>query len=325
MNERTRNFQGLRLLLLFGIVFMHAGLKFIGTGWLMCTFFFILSGFFYRHPDNIFKYIKRKLLKVFPFYWICLFLTIFLRESVSLEGDVWKYILLIQSFFPSDSVELAFYRYLGPSWFLSSLLFCYIVSPFIYKLIKKIPKEGYILTLGLLVTAMVVVRGSDIVPKGYGIWAFYISPFFRVLEYTLGLLLRELIIDKEVRIVKHIDVVSIIVVTLMIIYLRASLTVLYVQVLFLVVIYYFYMYKSKLLDVVFGNHVVVYLAKFGIELYLAHQFLFAYFYYDLGMKVWPAVLLAIVLSFVLGISYSFIVQQIEKYKNALGKNVSVER
>lgn len=85
------------------------------------------------------------------------------------------------------------------------------------------------------------------------------------------------------------------------------------------------MYKSKLLDVVFGNHVVVYLAKFGIELYLAHQFLFAYFYYDLGMKVWPAVLLAIVLSFVLGISYSFIVQQIEKYKNALGKNVSVEQ
>lgn len=314
MNERTKNFQGLRLLLLFGIVFMHAELTFIGTGWLICTFFFILSGFFYRHPDDIGKYIRKKLFKVFPFYWICLFLTIFLRESVTLENDIWKYTFLLQSYLPSSSEERAFYRYLGPSWFLSSLLFCYILSPFIYKLMKKIPKQGYVLALGLLVTGMLMLRSSNLVPKEYGIWAFYISPFYRVLEYSLGLLLRELIIDKELRIVRFSNILGIIVVAILVIYLRYNFIVYYVPVLFLVVIYYFYMYKSKLLDIIFGNCVVVYLAKYGLELYLAHQFLFAYFYHDLGMREWPAILLAILCSFALGISYSFIVNRVRQMK-----------
>lgn len=314
MNERTRNFQGIRLLFLLGIAFMHADMPFIGTGWLMCTFFFVLSGFLFRQPENYGKYVKKKLLKTYPIYWF-FFLLYLILYHFPLDIEAIPHFLLLQSFFPAISSNSPFYyHYLGPSWFLSSLLFCYIVSPFIYKQLHKLQKETVLLLLFTLLFLMIILRGNYTiyVPQGYGIWFFYISPFFRLLEYTLGIMLQIVIKDKEQVSIKGIDFISMFIIAFLIIYLRADMNVLFISGIFLFLIYFCYCYKSKLMDIIFGNKIVVTLAKYGLALYLGHQLLDKYFYNVCQLHAWPAILLAIVLSILVGFLYEKLVDLIKK-------------
>ena len=130
---RTAPFQGLRLIGIITIVAGHAGLNLVGGGnW--CTFFFILSGFLYKTQisnwKDYFDYIWHKASRLYPIYWICLFLYLglaVLRGSISeysLDRDFIPHFLLLQSWIPA----VAAMAYLGPAWFLSSLLFCYCFS-----------------------------------------------------------------------------------------------------------------------------------------------------------------------------------------------------
>lgn len=315
MNERTQNFQGIRLLLLMGIVFMHAGMQFIGTGWLICTFFFILSGFLYKHPKSISAYIKKKLLKTFPLYWICLLLYFFLF-GFNVKLDVIPHIFLLHAYIPSISENALtsenfiptqyYFKYLGPSWFLSSLLFCYLVAPLLYKLFFKIKRENILTILLILFLFIILLRNysSYIIPDGYGVWAFYISPYFRVFEYALGMLLGFAIKDSPRRKIKGVNFISIAIITALVLYLRGQMSVLFISGIFLFLIYYIYMYKSTLMDIVFGNKIVVTLANYSLAIYLAHQPIWRYLFHECHVSNWISILGATVLSTLLGFLYA---------------------
>ncbi|MBR3981247.1 MAG: acyltransferase [Bacteroidales bacterium] len=314
MNERTKNFQGLRLLFLLGIAFMHADMKFIGEGWLICTFFFVLSGFLYKQPEKWGVYYKKKLLKIFPLYWLSLVVCIFVRH-IAVKWDIIPHVLLLQSYIPSPSVAPYYYEYVGVSWFISSLLFCYIISPPLYMLVTKIKKSNVQLVLVTLVLAMFILRSSLRFHDGYGIWLFYISPFYRILEYLTGMLLAIMIRNLEPRKMQGQEIISILLVFLIVFYLRKGLAVEFIPVVFLFFIYYVYMYKSVLMDVVFGNKVVVFIARYGMALYLFHQFLFFFFWETNGFSRFNAILTAIIVSVAIGYCYSKILSIFTRKKS----------
>lgn len=313
MNDRTRNFQGLRLLFLIGIAFMHANLQFIGEGWLICTFFFVLSGFLYRHPQCLRSYYKKKLIKIFPLYWLCLVLCIYLRH-LAVSWDVLPHILLLQSYIPSSSSISYYYDYVGVSWFISSLLFCYLMSPLLYKLLSKIKRNHLCLVLSLLLLGMFLLRSSLKIPDGYGIWFFYISPFYRILEYTAGLIFGLLIYDIEQSKVKGQEIISVVVLFAIIFYQRHQLSVLCITLVYLFLIYYVYAFKSVLMDFLFGNKVVVFLAKYGMSLYLFHQFLFFYLLENFNVSHLCGMLISICFSILIGMIYSYCVSIISQGK-----------
>ena len=311
MNERTRNFQGLRLLFLIGIAFMHANMKFIGEGWLICTFFFVLSGFLYKQPEKMGVYYRKKLFKIFPLYWLSLILCIVLRK-VTVDWDILPHILLLQSYIPSSSTDLFYYNYVGVAWFISSLLFCYLISPPLYKLLNKIKTTNVQLVLLLLILFMFILRSTLKLPDGYGIWFFYISPCFRILEYTTGMLLGMLIRDVEQKKIKGQEFISALILFAIIFYQRNQLSVQFITVVYLFLVYYTYTYKSLLMDVLFGNKIVVALAKQGMALYLFHQFLFFYLYENCGFNRFYGIVVSIGVSILIGVCYSYVASAISR-------------
>lgn len=144
MNERTISYQGLRLLFFVSIVAGHCGHTICGGGGELCSFFFIISGFLYKYRAKYWDYMMKKVLGIFPIYYICLAVTILghaYKGHLHLGLDIFPHLFLLQSWIPSvDGSPSSFY--VGPAWFISSLLFCYAISPICYNTIRYIGKGG---------------------------------------------------------------------------------------------------------------------------------------------------------------------------------------
>jgi len=142
ISERTAPFQGLRLIGIITIVAAHAELNLVGgRNW--CTFFFLLSGFLYsakiENWSDYTQYIKHKVCRLYPIYWFCLALYLLLavvrgcKEQYTIDWDFIPHLFLLQTWVPGIEP----FNYLLPSWFLSSLLFCYCASPIAKEIVGK--------------------------------------------------------------------------------------------------------------------------------------------------------------------------------------------
>ena len=105
----------------------------------LVSFFFVVSGFLYRDKLIWKKYIVKKMLALFPAYWIILLIHCMMSMLGGVNKftiDIIPYALLVQSWIPQESVFYAL-KYVGVAWFLYSLLFCYILSPICHRLILR--------------------------------------------------------------------------------------------------------------------------------------------------------------------------------------------
>ena len=172
------------------------------------SFFIILSGFltsikYYENVDNItikniFYYIKHKLNKIYPLYFVLTLISISLYTFPNLINvgnyksiidsiiQLIKNLLLIQSWFPNG-----YFSFVGVGWFISTMIFLSSVSfPFI-RIIKKINKRNNIL---LLISLIIIILIFELT------YAFsfrnmnqtfynYVFPISRLFEYLIGMLL----------------------------------------------------------------------------------------------------------------------------------------
>ncbi|MCQ2958682.1 MAG: acyltransferase family protein [Bacteroidales bacterium] len=313
MGDQTKNFQGIRILFLLGIAFMHAQMPIFGQGNLLCTFFFILSGFLYKQPSSVKDYYIKKIVKIYPFYWICIGLYYSLLTR-PIDWNIIPHILLLQSFVPSSSTEIYYFKYIGVSWFLCSLLFCYAVSPFVYPLLKKIKGNANIVVIGIVILAMILLRASKLVPQDYRSWFFYISPFWRLLEYMLGIMLKSALEEtKERQELMFPNLCGLTVLGLYLFALNQQVSPLYVSIIHLFVIFFLYTYKSAILDFILGNKYVVNLAKYGLNMYLSHQFIYFYLYKKIEIPKFWSIVVAVVIGFLLGWLYAKIEAYIKSF------------
>ena len=209
--DRTRTcaFQGMRIIAILGIVLMHAG-KSIGDVGCLVSFFFVLSGFLYDHND-IKEYYTHCIKKVFPIYWLT-FAIDFTLHGRSFAWGMIPHLFLVQTFWPMPEPVGGipyYYEYLGVSWFLSCLLFCYLVAPFISKLICKIHRDHLFLALAILVSFLAFYLNVDI-PDPYKKWVWYTSPYYRCIEYGSGMLLSSILIGQDDEQGKHSGVIGLV-------------------------------------------------------------------------------------------------------------------
>lgn len=309
MKERTRNFQGLRFLFLIGIAAMHGKMTFLGEGGHLCSFFFIISGFFYKQPQDLKQYYIRKITKLFPFYWLCMILY-FILFGWKIKWDIIPHLFLLQSFFPAPNTAMYYYKYLGVAWFLSSLWFCYLISPFIHKKIfSKVNERNSVLAVIILLLAIYVMRSIPFTSPSKN-WWFYINPAYRFLEYSIGVFLKKAIENKEQIELPHPNLVSFVVFVLYFTYLHLKLPMLNTILLHTVIIYFMYVYKSPLIDAVFGNKVIVSLAKYGMFMYLSHQFLNIYFRNILGVNTFYSLFCCVLVGMLLGVLYKHTIERL---------------
>jgi peptidoglycan/LPS O-acetylase OafA/YrhL len=148
--KQILSLQGIRAMMFILIFFFHSDLFldryfvfnrfFIGGGTLAVSVFFILSGFVTglsrKHIHCVKEYtsyIKSKISRFYFFHLFFLILSIplsynfFLHDKKGLVSLILDF-LLLQSWVPDPTVWRS---YNGLAWFLSTLLFCYLLLPFV--------------------------------------------------------------------------------------------------------------------------------------------------------------------------------------------------
>ena len=149
------------------------------------AFFFILSGFVcslgygQRIHEGVFRYgdfLWKRLKKLYPLHLLCL-LFFLLVSQTTLDLKVLVNALLLQSWVPDPDWYFSCNKV---SWFLSSLLFCYVAFPFVYRHLSRY------LTLAVLLAYTAVFW---LIPYEQVNAVLYVFPLVRFVDFYLGMLL----------------------------------------------------------------------------------------------------------------------------------------
>lgn len=167
---------------------------FISMGAIFMTGFFILSGFslYYVHGGgdyadiNMIKsFLLKRLIGVFPLYYVVSVLYIlFLGKETLMQNIVLIPIELlgVQTMFSS----LFDISHNGGTWFISCILMCYLLFPFIVICIRQMTVKGKLL-LGLL--SGFILLYSPFIQHMFHTQSIYSNPLFRILEFIIGCIL----------------------------------------------------------------------------------------------------------------------------------------
>jgi len=121
---------------------------------------------------------KRRLMKCYPLHILCL-LAFLLAYRPALDGKVILNALLLQSWVPDVDY---YYSCNSVSWFLSSLLFCYLVFPFVYRRLSS-TMTLVVLTAGVAVYLLTPYSQVNAI--------LYVHPLVRFVDFYLGMLLAQ--------------------------------------------------------------------------------------------------------------------------------------
>lgn len=158
--NRINYISGMKAFMLLIIFLIHAGVRGNQISQRAYDFLFVISGYLiaYKHlyaseDIRVFSYIKNKIVKFYPLYFICCIVCAVCFEEFN------AFYINLKSGFISLGLNLALlqswtqnpYTFNSVSWFLSSLLGVYFVAPFALKLFKKVKsKYGYVLLLAIV-------------------------------------------------------------------------------------------------------------------------------------------------------------------------------
>lgn len=206
MSTKKQRLVGLdlfRIMAMLMIFLFHTGIVgceygilqlFVRMGPIFMTGFFMLSGFslYYSYESTeltriaaIKEFYKKRAASILPLYWFLSVLYMIFLGSESLLQNVTLLpveILGIQSAYSS----LYLYSHNGGTWFVTCILFCYLVFPFMSECVKQLSVRTRII---LLVLAGVVLLYSPFVIHMFEQQSIYTNPLFRMLEFFIGIIL----------------------------------------------------------------------------------------------------------------------------------------
>lgn len=162
------------------------------------AFFFMLSGFMLAHgytakvSQDSFSYpgfIRRRLWRVYPSHIICLFAAAVVMPWVLVPiKDFIPSIFLIQSWFADRSI---YFGGNGVAWFLSDILFFYLLFPPLCRLAANIARKGRITVTLILIVGIYSLTAAGIPADKVNRW-LYVFPPSRIIDCFFGIILYQL-------------------------------------------------------------------------------------------------------------------------------------
>jgi len=208
INQRVVGLELLRISLALLIFMFHSNIHilkceygiltgFVHMGAIAMTGFFLLSGYALSlstankdltDTKEIKNFYLKRLISILPLYYAWAIVVVASNIVFKgIHGLVEESILLpietlgIQSVFST----LFPYSHNGGSWFISCILICYFLFPLVYLLTRQISEK---IRMTLIVLFSLILLYSPIVQHYFHLQSIYSNPFFRVLEFTIGML-----------------------------------------------------------------------------------------------------------------------------------------
>lgn len=306
-NKQILSLQGWRAIMMIIVIVSHVfGFNIIygGAGEAM-SFFFVLSGFVlslgFGSKCLSFKFaeiktfIKKRLNKIYPLYIIMLFFCLLMYIGFALvQGEKGKIVNCLKYFFV-DSVLLQawiplkeYYMSLnGVSWFLSSLLFSYMMFIPTNIVVNKIKKSSFKLIYVSLSLMFIALFCYELVCKNGGSNQYYtyVFPLYRYFEFVIGMLIAEIFKNKNLSHSKESKVVFSVLEVLIIIYFLVEYLVgdvfsikfgidgvmAFAQLAVMSLLIYVYSFEQGIVSRLISSKVFLVLASISFEMYLIHQ------------------------------------------------------
>lgn len=300
--------------------------SFFHNGNFAVTFFFVLSGFCMAlgyserfseiNKKGFYDFIKRRLRKIYPLYLITMLLAMLCN--------------IVMNFSPSGILRNVAHYLLGATmlqtltvkywgilnsvcWYISSIFVIYLVTPFIIRKMhsvknhkKKLLKIS-VIAFGMLIVLILAAR--LILSKETWELTIYVSPFFRIFYYFIGLVLgyiRKLQPKAQGAYMGRLE--GLLAIGVCIVYfmgMQFDLLNPYVSLLYLLVFgmfIYVLSYEEGIISKFLGNKVNIELGGLSMEFFMLHYLLVHYggmlvwnkFQPALGMEVLVSVLLFVI-------------------------------
>lgn len=213
-NQRVLGLDILRVSFALIIFFFHSRIHlhceygifndFFGTPMIGMTGFFMLSGYamvvsygkkkFFDRSGLVMFY-KKRLISVYPLYLITGVLFVLMRIVIGAQTIKDNIILTpiellgIQSVFDGSLFD---YSHNSGTWFVSCILFCYLLFPLIKELTISLKKKK----LAFLVIGLIFLLSYiHFLPEYFKCGELYTNPFVRAFEFMLGIVVAKLNMD----------------------------------------------------------------------------------------------------------------------------------
>ena len=205
VTPHINSFTGIKAISLLVIYCWHAPLPrpSVDIGTRLCEILFLISGFLASYNgylkntpctwDESVRYVEKKLSVSWPLHAITMLAVMFFAgTNVDLsEKNITNAIInlsLLQAWSPKTH-----FSFNGATWFLSALMFCYFLTPFLLKLAKRI-RPACIFFLFIFFIRAWIEHIQLCFP--YEFWAFDVHTFppARAMEYAMGMMLVPLFI-----------------------------------------------------------------------------------------------------------------------------------
>lgn len=213
-NRRVVGLDVFRVLAVFIVFLFHSQLfvkcefgfcdNFVRMGAVFMTGFFMLSGFVLHltysgknlvQISNLKNFYLKRLIGILPVYYFSSIVYILLLGKESLKENLLLApieILGLQSTFST----LFKVSHNDGTWFISCLLICYFAFPFFQEVSKQIHARTKIIAIILCV---LVLSWAPVIVHFFRTESIYENPFFRCLEFLIGVLLCSLRNDETAR------------------------------------------------------------------------------------------------------------------------------
>ena len=293
---KNKSVQGLRALFAIGVILSHCYFlenyassaqifsRVLSKTAVVC-FFFMISGFYtvnLKQDIKFSKYLKQKIIRIYPLHLLILFMMLLLRilqhefDFYSLKNIVTLVMnaCLLQTWSFDLSVATSFNTV---SWFLSSLLFCYVVSYWLLKWMNgSETKWQYLYLLSVLLLFFKVFMAIHHSTDDVGYYYCYLFPLAGLTDFMLGMIIGHNI--KKIKwsgdgIWTALQVIAVVFMIATVLskpyvfrnYSRAFLTIPATA-----LVVFAFSNETKFSRIIFGNSLMVFIGDISFEIYLIH-------------------------------------------------------
>lgn len=205
-----KNLNALRFVFIMLVVMSHViGKSFDFGGECGVSFFFMLSGFILSYAyggqvmAGVFQhgyFLSKQLAKFYPLHLLTFAIMLILDMRLGQFYDWGKLLanmLLLQSWVPSDDF---YFVANGSSWFLSDMVFYYVVFPFVFRRLHAASFRR--ISVGGLMVAVGYVWLAQAIPANLINPLLYVSPILRLIDFVIGILVYKLYASDETAVVR---------------------------------------------------------------------------------------------------------------------------
>ena len=298
-------------------------------------FFFVLSGFHITitwkdKVQGCYKdFIIKRCSKIFPIQWLMTLLFVVCGLNIVSIWAIPFHLTLTQSLLPFWEINFTINT---PSWFLSSLFFCYLITPLILKAVNrnKILFEVALIFCIACFTILIYLLPDTIGRR----WLAYINPFARLIDFSVGVLLGfvwsafsnfVINVPRKTTIFTLFELVALcgfmVVVSLKPIIVLNNYPVIRYPLILLIISTFTLSYG--IISKLFSNKILSWLGGISMSIYMVHGFVLHYVSQLYEISIWGRValsyLLVLLMSYIVNLALPYVASKFTSAANAICK------